>query len=393
MEQLQKVPERYPEIKENIRIKLNETADNFIVIGYYLKLVRDNMLYKIDKYSSMAEFAQSEYGISQSTASRFMDINTKFSKDGNSKEISDQYRGYGASKLQEMLTLREEDMELVTPETTVRQIKEIKDAERAERQQEEEEAAQHLPIVEMARGEEETKEAHATSQESEIPPIEQTVRALLEAKPIEWCSRVINGFFTDKELAEQLSPSGSRTFNHGVYMLFLYKYEIGAKLRYYKDGKAQVESYTYAELLAMMQRLGHDIVFAHMNPPAEPTPEEAAQEEPAQEVPKAKTWVTPEVLEHPAGQQEGYEPLPGQTVLNEQGEVEESGTGEPESATVEPESEPRQQGYAEIEISNAKGYFEMEIERMTNMGGATRDSVRCRNYKIALEAIRGYFNI
>lgn len=388
MGQLQITPEGYREIKENIRTKLNETADNFVVIGYYLKQVRDNLLYEMDGYASMSEFAQNEYGISQSTASRFMDINTKFSKDGNSLEISDQYRGYGASKLQEMLTLREEDMELVTPETTVRQIKEIKEAERAERQQEEEEAAQHLPIVEMARGEEETKEAYATSQESEIPPIEQTVRALLEAKPVEWCSRVINGFFTDKELAEQLSPSGSRIFNHGIYMLFLHKYEIGTKFRYYKDGKAQVEPYTYAELLAMMQRLGQNIVFDAMNPPAEPAPEEPVQEEP-----KAKTWVTPEVLERPAGQQEGYEPLPGQTVLNEQGEVEESGTGKTESATVEPESEPRQQGYAEIEISNAKGYFEMEIERMTNMGSTTRDSTRCRNYKIALEAIRGYFNI
>ncbi len=42
--------------------------------------------------------------------------------------------------------------------------------------------------------------------------------------------------------------------------------------------------------------------------------------------------------------------------------------------------------YAQIEIKNALSYFEMEIRRMEGM--SSKESVKSRNYKIALECIR-----
>ena len=67
----------YAEVKHKIKEKLNETVHNFIIIGYYLKQVRDSGAFRKDGYRSMEEFARAEYGLSAGTASRFMDINTE----------------------------------------------------------------------------------------------------------------------------------------------------------------------------------------------------------------------------------------------------------------------------------------------------------------------------
>ena len=123
MEQLTITKEGYIEIKSKIKDKLNETVNNFIVIGYYLKQIRDSGAYINDGYHSIEDFAQGEYHLSKSTADRFMDINTMFSVDGNSLEIKEQYRLYGYSKLQEMLTMKPEDFELISEDTPVRQMR------------------------------------------------------------------------------------------------------------------------------------------------------------------------------------------------------------------------------------------------------------------------------
>ena len=133
MEQLTLSLDDYAEVKHKIKEKLNETVHNFIIIGYYLKQVRDSGAFRKDGYRSMEEFARAEYGLSAGTASRFMDINTEFSKNGDSPEIKEEYSGFAYSKLQEMLTVTPEDRELVTEHTTVQQIREIKQAEKEEK--------------------------------------------------------------------------------------------------------------------------------------------------------------------------------------------------------------------------------------------------------------------
>ena len=129
--------QEYEALKEELGQKLDETAENFIVIGYILKQVRDKCLYLHENYKDINDFGLRIYGLSRATVSRFMNINTKFSVGGNSREIKPEYRGYGRSKIQEMLNVDECDMELVTADTTVDQVKELKKVEKEQKQLEE----------------------------------------------------------------------------------------------------------------------------------------------------------------------------------------------------------------------------------------------------------------
>lgn len=113
-------------IKNIIKDNINTASRSFVAIGYYLKNVRDRKLYQQDGYQNIWEFAQDEFGISQSWASRYMSINDRFSKDGNSPMIQDEFQGFDKSKLSEMLTLTDEQLKQVTLTTTVAQIKDIK---------------------------------------------------------------------------------------------------------------------------------------------------------------------------------------------------------------------------------------------------------------------------
>lgn len=114
------------DVKQFIRANINSASRSFVAIGYYLKYVRDKQLYKEDGYQNIWDFAQTEFGFSQSWASRCMLINDRFSKDGNSPIILDQYKDFDKSKLSEMLTLTDNQLEQVTVSTTVAEIKNIK---------------------------------------------------------------------------------------------------------------------------------------------------------------------------------------------------------------------------------------------------------------------------
>lgn len=283
MGQLQFTQEGYIEIKGKIREKLNETVNNFIIIGYYMKQVRDNGLYRQDGYRNMAEFAMQEYNLSESTANRFMDINTMFSADGNSPEIKEEYRNYGYSKLQEMLTMKEEDLTLVTEDSTVKQIREIKALERQEDSAIEAQEQNELPLLRMAAGEtagEQTVAAEesagqqradtskenagqqgtdagpvATSQKPQRSPLEAiTISFWKEQKP-EFLEKLGAGMLTPQLLAEEICPSGSRTFSGGLCMLLFYDFAAGIKHRYIKDRRPAIDALSYRDFLELSGRL------------------------------------------------------------------------------------------------------------------------------------------
>lgn len=112
-------------VKENI----NSAARSFCAIGYYLKRIRDDRLYEEAGMNSLTEFAQSEFGIGQSTVSRYIKVNDRFSKDGNSPVLDEQYATYSQSQLIEMVTMTEERLAEVKPDMTIRQIREMKHEE------------------------------------------------------------------------------------------------------------------------------------------------------------------------------------------------------------------------------------------------------------------------
>ncbi len=133
--EIAKPQDHRPEWYENLRLEdaekflrahLNSAARNVIAVGYYLKNIRDNQLYLEAGYENIWDYAQEQYGFSRSTASRYMSRNDRFSKGGNSPVLDEKYRDFNKSQLQEMLSLDEEQLEQVTPDMTVKQIRELR---------------------------------------------------------------------------------------------------------------------------------------------------------------------------------------------------------------------------------------------------------------------------
>lgn len=120
----------YKEAKGFIRDNINSAARSFVSVGFYLKHIRDNGMHREDGYSSIWDLAQAEFGISKPQASKFINICERFSVDGNSPVLLEQYRDFTSSKLQEMLYLTNEQLEQVTITTTVAEIREIKNPEK-----------------------------------------------------------------------------------------------------------------------------------------------------------------------------------------------------------------------------------------------------------------------
>lgn len=116
----------YPEAKKIIAVNIKTMSRSFIAIGYYLKHIRDKKLYLEDGYTSIWEFAESQYGITTSTASRWMSMNDRFSKGGNSPLIAEEYKEFGKSQLQEMLYLTDEQLEQASPEMPAKEIRKIR---------------------------------------------------------------------------------------------------------------------------------------------------------------------------------------------------------------------------------------------------------------------------
>ena len=116
----------YDDAKIFIRTNIESAARSFIAIGYYLKLIRDGELYREEGHENIWDFAMAEYGISKSTASRYMSMNDRFSRDGNSPIVDQKYKDFEKSKLQEMLSLTDEQLEQVTPEMKVQEIRSMR---------------------------------------------------------------------------------------------------------------------------------------------------------------------------------------------------------------------------------------------------------------------------
>lgn len=220
----------YMELKQKIADKLNSMANDYITVGYYLKKIRDTEGYKQDGYDSLADFAKAEYGLSESTVSRFIAINTKFSIDGNTPLLIEDFKNFGSSKLSEMLTLSDDDVKLIKENTTVATIREIKQFNKQEP--------------------EETK--------NEIENAESRVNT----QPEDDLHKVIIEFFrnekelldevwqqsTEEDIAEIINPTGNRTYKKGLYMLLFYDHKDGLALK--RFGQSEAKIYTWYDFMA-----------------------------------------------------------------------------------------------------------------------------------------------
>lgn len=198
--------------KEDIRRKLAETTNNFVYIGYRLKQIRDSGMY--DGAADVFEFAEKEYGLGKSTVSRFIAINERYSEGGNSLELKEEFRGFSSSKLAEMLTLPDSEIQLITEKTTIREIRELKNF--------------------SAQDPEGQEEAAGFAYEQERTPLEKCVIDFFKVRK-EILNGVMKHLETDppeyKQAAEMIAPSGQASHKKGVVFLFLYDWNTGIKYK------------------------------------------------------------------------------------------------------------------------------------------------------------------
>lgn len=122
----------YRGYKEQLDRAITETTQNFVVIGHLLMQARDTDILASSGYTSMGDFARSEYGLDESVTSRFINIAERYG-DGSGR-LRAEYASYTYSKLGEMLTLPSEVASIVTPDMTVKDIREIKEEIQEEQQ-------------------------------------------------------------------------------------------------------------------------------------------------------------------------------------------------------------------------------------------------------------------
>lgn len=189
MEYMQMTLNDWLEMKQSLERELSNLKTGFIRVGYVLRKIDDTKGYEQDGYKSVAEFAKAEYGLSASTVSRFMAINEKFSLDGYSERLDPKYIGFRQSIMGEMLGLPDQDLDLVTPETSRQDVRELKQFNRQEPEK----------------------------------GIADDLRDLIESyfrENKEELNELYNAPGTPTQ--EILNPSGNKVYRKGMYMMFFY---------------------------------------------------------------------------------------------------------------------------------------------------------------------------
>lgn len=217
--------------KEDIRKKLSETAGNFVYIGYRLKQIRDSGMF--DGCADIFEFAQREWGLGKSTVSRFIAINEKYSEGGNSLELKEEFKQFSSSKLSEMLTLPDSEIQLITEKTTVKEIRALKEFDHQD------------PSREIVDGE-----------ETAWTPLEKCLIDFFKDRK-EVLNEIMRYMEDEqpeyKKAMELMNPSGQSSHKKGIVFLFLYDWNTGVK--YKLMTQPEPVSLTWQELLNNIFRI------------------------------------------------------------------------------------------------------------------------------------------
>lgn len=187
-------------LKEDIssaKNKLNGLKKDFVKIGYRLRQIDDNELYRQDGYKTIAEFAKAECGLSPSDTTRFIQINKKYSVGGNSEELRPEFLEYGQSKLAAMLALPDADLNMITPQTSREDIRELNRFNKSDPEQ-----GAENDIGQLIR---------------DFYISQELVRKAVTVKD------------DPKALCELIAPSGSRSFRKGIWFILFHENKINIK--------------------------------------------------------------------------------------------------------------------------------------------------------------------
>lgn len=224
--------------REEIRQKLKEAAGNFVYIGYRLKQIRDSGMF--DGAADVFEFAQREYGLSKSTVSRFIAVSEKFSDPEQPLLLRKEYELMGSSKLSEMLTLPDNECEMISEQSTVKDIRSLKEFNR--------EAENVINTQETADPDTEKPQNEAESTDQNTAElVENSEKSEIEMSHFEKC---IYDFFRDKSLKdafnlichstdvenakkayELINPSGARTHKKGLCFISMLNWDRGVRYK------------------------------------------------------------------------------------------------------------------------------------------------------------------
>lgn len=254
MEYMQMTLNDWLEMKQSLERELSNLKTGFIRVGYVLRKIDDTKGYEQDGYKSVAEFAKAEYGLSASTVSRFMAINEKFSLDGYSERLDPKYIGFRQSIMGEMLGLPDQDLDLVTPETSRQDVRELKQFNRQEPEK----------------------------------GIADDLRDLIESyfrENKEELNELYNAPGTPTQ--EILNPSGNKVYRKGMYMMFFYTDNVKTK----KFGGA-TDAYNWEEFRGLIDSVfassaGQDTYENYFGIPQKEEVPKAEEPKPA-EVPQTK---------------------------------------------------------------------------------------------------------
>lgn len=280
--------------KKRIREMIRTAKTAFIVIGYELRKIDEAEAYKMDGYTSLADFAKGEYGFEKTMTSRLVEVNKAFSEGGYSDILIEDAEGFSFTKLVEMKDLEREDLQVVRPETKREDIRDLKAFEKSAP----EAGGTDELIIEFFRKRKE--------QLNEI------------------FGRFRDGILSEKtELAEIISPTGNVAFRKGMWMAFFYTDGITLK-----DRAGGVVKWTYEDLFCEMSRIFGDAAAAgektweaYYGEPEEESAAETQQEEQKPEQSGQKPEKTDTKPQKPEKEQIGKEePKSGEESANGSGE-------------------------------------------------------------------------
>ena len=223
-------------LKGQLEAELRGAAAGFVRIGYLLRKIKETKGYENDGSKSLTEWAKDNYGLSESSVSRFMAINRKYSIDGYSDQLRLEYAQYGSAKLSEMLTLPDSDLEMVSPQMKKKDIQEIKkfnkEAAKEEAKAEEHAADQREEPFEEHH-EEQAPPAAAAPELPDVLPEHKWIIEFFKAN-----KEIMNDLYSSKAyeegntegMKEIVNPAGARTFRHKMTMVSMMESRIMVKV-------------------------------------------------------------------------------------------------------------------------------------------------------------------
>lgn len=244
-------------LTDDIKHRLYAASENFVAIGYRLRQIKESG--EFAGAADIFEYAQKEFGMSKSATSRFMAINEKYSVDGNGLELKEEYKVYKYSQLQEMLTLPDKEIEYVTENTTVSDIRELKHFSAEE---EEKKNGEQLSLFKPV--------------ETRVMSWEEAVRDFFKDKvslfnEVQRFSIIGDKFESARRISEEVSPSGTRMHRYGIILMLLQDMNRGITIR--KMGQPD-EHHTWMEFEKVFVSLGngmdHMPLHSEIYPQAEP---------------------------------------------------------------------------------------------------------------------------